>query len=212
MTIAIVGRKVGMTRIFTDAGAAIPVTVIECTPNRVTQVKTVENDGYRAVQVAVGEQKVSRLSKAEAGHYKKAGVAAGRGMWEIRLDETESADLQAGAEIKVEVFDGVKAVDVTGVSKGKGFAGVQKRWNFRGGRASHGNSLSHRAPGSIGQRQAPGRVFKGKKMAGHMGSDRVTALNLDLVRIDTDRNLLLVKGAVPGATNGDVIVRPTVKA
>ena len=212
MTIAIVGRKVGMTRIFTDAGAAIPVTVIECTPNRVTQVKTVENDGYRAVQVAVGEQKVSRLSKAEAGHYKKAGVAAGRGMWEIRLDETESADLQAGAEIKVEVFDGVKAVDVTGVSKGKGFAGVQKRWNFRGGRASHGNSLSHRAPGSIGQRQAPGRVFKGKKMAGHMGSDRVTALNLDLVKIDSDRNLLLVKGAVPGATNGDVIVRPTVKS
>ncbi len=212
MTIAIVGRKVGMTRIFTDAGAAIPVTVIEATPNRVTQVKTVENDGYRAVQVAVGEQKASRLSKAEAGHYKKAGVAAGRGLWEIRLDDNEAADLQAGSEIKVDSFDGVKAVDVTGVSKGKGFAGVQKRWNFGGGRATHGNSLSHRAPGSIGQRQAPGRVFKGKKMAGHMGSDRVTALNLDLVRIDAARNLLLVKGAVPGATNGDVIVRPTVKA
>ena len=212
MTIAIVGRKAGMTRIFTDAGAAIPVTVIECTPNRVTQVKTVESDGYRAVQVAVGEQKASRLSKAEAGHYKKAGVAAGRGLWEIRLDDNEGADLQTGSEIKVEVFDGVKAVDVTGVSKGKGYAGVIKRWGFGGGRATHGNSLSHRAPGSIGQRQSPGRVFKGKKMSGHMGADRVTALNLDLVKIDAERNLLLVKGAVPGATNGDVIVRPTVKS
>lgn len=212
MTIAIVGRKVGMTRIFTEEGASIPVTVIECTPNRVAQVKTVETDGYRAVQVAVGEQKPGRVNKALTGHYKKAGVAAGRGLWEVRLADGEGADLATGAEIKVDQFDGVKAVDVTGVSKGKGFAGVQKRWNFRGGRATHGNSLSHRAPGSIGQRQAPGRVFKGKKMAGHMGSDRITALNLDLVRIDVDRNLLLVKGAVPGATNGDVIVRPTVKA
>jgi large subunit ribosomal protein L3 len=212
MTIAIIGRKAGMTRIFTDAGAAIPVTVIECTPNRVTQVKTVETDGYRAVQVAVGEKKTSRLTKAEAGHYKKAGVAPGRGLWEIRLDAEEGADLAAGAEIKVDTFDGVKAVDVTGVSQGKGFAGTIKRWNFGGGRASHGNSLSHRVPGSIGQNQSPGRVFKGKKMAGQMGNKQVTALNLDLVRIDTDRNLLLVKGAVPGATNGDVIVRPTVKA
>ncbi|NKF22735.1 50S ribosomal protein L3 [Solimonas marina] len=212
MTIAIVGRKAGMTRIFTDAGVSIPVTVIECTPNRVAQVKTVETDGYRAVQVAVGEQKPGRVNKALTGHYKKAGVAAGRGLWEIRLAEGEGADLEAGSELKVELFDGVKAVDVTGVSKGKGFAGVQKRWNFGGGRATHGNSLSHRAPGSIGQRQAPGRVFKGKKMAGHMGSDRVTTLNLDLVRVDVERNLLLVKGAVPGATNGDVIVRPTVKA
>lgn len=212
MTIAIVGRKAGMTRVFTEGGAAIPVTVIECTPNRVTQVKTVETDGYRAVQVAVGEQKASRVDKALTGHYKKAGVAAGRGLWEIRLDDNEGADLQTGAEIKVNVFDGVKAVDVTGVSKGKGFAGVQKRWNFGGGRATHGNSLSHRSPGSIGQRQSPGRVFKGKKMAGHMGSDRVTSLNLDLVKIDVERNLLLVKGAVPGATNGDVIVRPTVKS
>lgn len=212
MTIAIVGRKAGMTRIFTEDGVSIPVTVIECTPNRVAQVKTVETDGYRAVQVAVGEQKPGRVNKALTGHYKKAGVAAGRGLWEIRLADGEGADLATGAEIKVDQFDGIKAVDVTGVSKGKGFAGVQKRWNFGGGRATHGNSLSHRAPGSIGQRQAPGRVFKGKKMAGHMGSDRVTALNLDLVRIDVDRNLLLVKGAVPGATNGDVIVRPTVKA
>ena len=212
MTIAIVGRKAGMTRIFTEDGASIPVTVIECTPNRVAQVKTVETDGYRAVQVAVGEKKPGNVNKALTGHYKKAGVAAGRGLWEIRLADGEGADLATGAEIGVGQFDGIKAVDVTGVSKGKGFAGVQKRWNFRGGRATHGNSLSHRAPGSIGQRQAPGRVFKGKKMAGHMGSDRVTALNLDLVRIDVDRNLLLVKGAVPGATNGDVIVRPTVKA
>ncbi len=211
MTIAIVGRKAGMTRVFTDAGVAIPVTVIECTPNRVTQVKTVENDGYRAVQVTVGEVKPSRINKAQAGHFKKAGVAAGRGLWEIRLDDDEGADLQPGSEIKVSAFEGVKAVDVTGISKGKGFAGVQKRWNFGGGRATHGNSLSHRSPGSIGQRQSPGRVFKGKKMAGHMGSERVTVLNLDLVKIDAERNLLLVKGAVPGATNGDVIVRPTVK-
>lgn len=212
MTIAIVGRKVGMTRIFTDAGAAIPVTVIECTPNRVSQVKTVENDGYRAVQVAVGEVKASHVTKAQAGHFKKAGVAAGRSVWEIRLDDNEGEDLQLGSEIKVERFDGVKAVDVSGISKGKGFAGVQKRWNFGGGRATHGNSLSHRSPGSIGQRQSPGRVFKGKKMGGHMGVDHVTALNLDLVKIDNERNLLLVKGAVPGATNGEVIVRPTVKA
>ena len=212
MTIAIVGRKAGMTRIFTEDGASSPVTVIECTPNRVAQIKTVETDGYRAVQVAVGEKKPGNVNKALTGHYKKAGIAPGRGLWEIRLADGEGEQLAPGAEIKVDQFDGVKAVDVSGVSKGKGFAGVQKRWNFGGGRATHGNSLSHRAPGSIGQRQAPGRVFKGKKMAGHMGSDRVTALNLDLVKIDVDRNLLLVKGAVPGATNGDVIVRPTVKA
>ncbi len=212
MTIAIVGRKAGMTRIFTEDGASIPVTVIECTPNRVAQIKTVETDGYRAVQVAVGDKKPGNVNKALTGHYKKAGIAPGRGLWEIRLADGEGEQLAPGAEIKVDQFDGVKAVDVSGVSKGKGFAGVQKRWNFGGGRATHGNSLSHRAPGSIGQRQAPGRVFKGKKMAGHMGSDRVTALNLDLVKIDVDRNLLLVKGAVPGATNGDVIVRPTVKA
>lgn len=212
MSIAIVGRKAGMTRVFTPEGASIPVTVIECTPNRVTQVKTVETDGYRAVQVAVGEQKASRVNKALTGIYKKAGVAPGRGLWEIRLDDGEGAELQMGSEISVNVFDGVKAVDVTGTSIGKGFAGVIKRHGFGGGRATHGNSLSHRSPGSIGQRQSPGRVFKGKKMAGHMGSDRVTALNLDLVKIDLERNLLLVKGAVPGAANGDVIVRPTVKA
>jgi large subunit ribosomal protein L3 len=212
MTISIIGRKAGMTRVFTQDGASIPVTVIECTPNRVTQVKTVETDGYRAVQVAVGEQKASRVSKSLTGIYKKAGVAPGRGLWEIRLEDGEGADLQTGSEINVNVFDGVKAVDVTGTSIGKGFAGVIKRWHFGGGRASHGNSLSHRSPGSIGQRQSPGRVFKGKKMAGHMGNERVTVLNLDLVKIDMERNLLLVKGAVPGAANGDVIVRPTVKA
>ncbi len=212
MTIAIVGRKAGMTRVFTPDGTSIPVTVIECTPNRVTQVKTLETDGYRAVQVAVGEQKASRVTKALTGIYKKAGVAPGRGLWEIRLDDGEGADYQMGSEINVNVFDGVKAVDVTGTSIGKGFAGVIKRHGFGGGRATHGNSLSHRSPGSIGQRQSPGRVFKGKKMAGHMGNERVTALNLDLVKIDLERNLLLVKGAVPGAANGDVIVRPTVKA
>ena len=212
MTIAIVGRKAGMTRVFTPDGTSIPVTVIECTPNRVTQVKTLETDGYRAVQVAVGEQKASRVTKALTGIYKKAGVAPGRGLWEIRLDDGEGADFQMGSEINVNVFDGVKAVDVTGTSIGKGFAGVIKRHGFGGGRATHGNSLSHRSPGTIGQRQSPGRVFKGKKMAGHMGNERVTALNLDLVKIDLERNLLLVKGAVPGAANGDVIVRPTVKA
>ena len=211
MTIAIIGRKAGMTRIFTDAGEAIPVTVIECTPNRVTQVKTVETDGYRAVQVAVGEKKSSHVNKALTGHYKKAGIAAGRGLWEIRLDAEEGKDLQLGSEIKVTAFDGIKAVDVTGTSIGKGFAGVMKRYNFAGGRATHGNSLSHRVPGSIGQRQSPGKVWKNKKMAGHMGNERVTTLNLDLVKVDVERNLLLIKGAVPGAANGDVIVRPTVK-
>lgn len=211
MTIGIVGRKAGMTRIFTEAGESIPVTVIECSPNRVTQVKTVETDGYRAVQVTAGEKKSSHVSKPLAGHYKKAGVAAGRGLWEFRLDDNQGAELAPGAEITVTSFEGVKAVDVSGVSIGKGFAGVQKRWNFGGGRASHGNSLSHRVPGSIGQRQSPGKVWKGKKMAGHMGSDNITALNLDVVRIDAERNLLLVKGAVPGHKGADVVVHPTVK-
>lgn len=211
MAIGIIGRKVGMTRIFTEAGESIPVTVIECTPNRVTQVKTPDADGYSAVQVTVGEVKPSRVNKAVTGHYKAAGVTAGRGLWELRLSGAEGQDLATGAEIKVDTFEGVKAVDVTGTSQGKGFAGVQKRWNFGGGRATHGNSLSHRVPGSIGQRQSPGKVWKGKKMAGHMGAERVTALNLDLVKIDAERNLLLVKGAVPGHKGGDVIVRPTVK-
>ncbi len=211
MTIGIVGRKAGMTRVFTEAGESIPVTVIECSPNRVTQVKTVETDGYRAVQVTAGEKKSSHVSKPLAGHYKKAGVAAGRGLWEFRLNDSQGADLVPGSEITVVSFEGVKAVDVAGVSIGKGFAGVQKRWNFGGGRASHGNSLSHRVPGSIGQRQSPGKVWKGKKMAGHMGSDNISALNLDVVRIDVERNLLLVKGAVPGHKGADVVVHPTVK-
>ena len=211
MTIGIVGRKAGMTRVFTEGGESIPVTVIECSPNRITQVKTVETDGYRAVQVTMGEKKSSRVNKALTGHFKKAGVAAGDGLWEFRLNEGEGADFAPGAEIKVSVLDGVKAVDVSGISLGKGFAGWHKRWNFGGGRASHGNSLSHRMPGSIGQRQSPGKVWKGKKMAGHMGDRNVTALNLDVVRIDAERNLILVKGAVPGHKGADVIVRPTVK-
>jgi large subunit ribosomal protein L3 len=201
-----------MTRVFTEAGESIPVTVIECTPNRVTQVKTVESDGYAAVQVAVGEKKPQRVNKALTGHYKKSGVAAGRGLWEFRLDGKEGADLKPGAELKVELFKDVKRVDVTGTTIGKGYQGVMKRHNFGGGRATHGNSLSHRHPGSIGQRQDPGKVWKNKPMAGHMGSVKATALNLDLVKIDVERNLLLVKGAIPGAKNGDLIVKPTVKA
>lgn len=212
MAISIIGRKVGMTRVFTDAGEAIPVTVIECEPNRVTQVKTTATDGYSAIQVTTGTQKVSRLTKAAAGHFQKAGVEAGRGLWEIRVGDEAIAEYTTGAEVRVDVFADVKAVDVTGTSIGKGFAGGMKRWGFKGGRATHGNSLSHRAPGSIGQRQSPGRVFKNKKMAGQMGNTQITALNLDLVRVDSERNLLLVKGAVPGADNGNVIVRPTVKA
>ena len=211
MTIGIVGRKAGMTRVFTEGGESIPVTVIECSPNRITQVKTVETDGYRAVQVTMGEKKPSRVNKALTGHYKKAGVAAGDGLWEFRLQDGEGSDFAPGAEIKVSVFEGVKAVDVSGTSLGKGFAGWQKRWNFGGGRASHGNSLSHRRPGSIGQRQSPGKVWKGMKMAGHMGDRHITALNLDVVKIDLERNLLLVKGAVPGHKGADVVVRPTVK-
>ena len=211
MTIGIVGRKAGMTRVFTESGESIPVTVIECSPNRITQVKTVETDGYRAVQVTMGEKKPSRVNKALTGHFKKAGVAAGDGLWEFRLQDGEGTDFATGAEIKVSVFEGVKAVDVSGTSLGKGFAGWQKRWNFGGGRASHGNSLSHRRPGSIGQRQSPGKVWKGMKMAGHMGDRNITALNLDVVKIDLERNLLLVKGAVPGHKGADVVVRPTVK-
>jgi large subunit ribosomal protein L3 len=209
MAIGIVGRKAGMTRVFTDDGASIPVTVIECTPNRVTQVKTVETDGYTAVQVAIGDKKTSRVNKALTGHYKKAGVAAGRALYEFRVIGEEGKDLKTGAEIKVESFNGVKAVDVTGTSIGKGFAGVIKRHHFGGGRASHGNSLSHRVAGSIGQRQSPGKVWKGKPMAGHLGDKKVTTLNLDLVKIDAERGLLLIKGAVPGSKGSDVVVMPT---
>ena len=210
MTIGLVGRKVGMTRIFTEDGVSIPVTVIEVEANRVTQVKSVETDGYNALQVTTGAKKASRVTKPEAGHFAKAGVEAGRGLWEFRLNNGET--FTVGSELKVDLLADVKLVDVTGTSKGKGFAGTVKRWNFRTQDMTHGNSLSHRVPGSIGQNQTPGRVFKGKKMAGHMGAERVTTQNLELVRVDAERNLLLIKGAVPGATNGNVIVKPAVKA
>ncbi|WIO74526.1 50S ribosomal protein L3 [Porticoccaceae bacterium LTM1] len=210
MTIGIVGRKCGMTRVFTEDGISIPVTVVEVEPNRITQVKTAEVDGYSAVQVTVGERRASRVTKAEAGHLAKAGVEAGRGLWELRFDE--ATELNVGESLSVESFEAGQKVDVTGTSKGKGFQGGVKRWNFSMQDATHGNSLSHRAPGSIGQCQTPGRVFKGKKMAGHMGAERVTVQSLEVVRVDAERNLLLIKGAVPGAPGGDVIVRPAVKA
>ena len=212
MTIGLVGRKVGMTRIFTEDGVSIPVTVIEATPNRVTQIRNEETDGYRALQVTAGTKKANRVTKAQAGHFAKAGVEAGRGMWEFRLAAGEGDDIAIGSEITVEVFNDAKLVDVTGTSKGKGFQGGVKRWNFSMQDATHGNSLSHRAPGSIGQNQTPGRVFKGKKMAGQMGNVRTTTQNLEVVRVDAERNLLLVKGAVPGSIGGDVIVKPAVKA
>ena len=212
MTIGLVGRKLGMTRVFTEDGVSIPVTVIEVEANRVTQVKSLESDGYVAIQITTGTKKANRLNKPEAGHFAKAGVDAGRGLWEFRLNESEAADVAVGAELSVGVFADVKKVDVTGTSKGKGFAGTVKRWNFRTQDMTHGNSRSHRVPGSIGQNQSPGKVFKGKKMAGHLGNERVTVQCLDVVRVDVERNLLLVKGAVPGATNGDLIVKPAVKA
>jgi large subunit ribosomal protein L3 len=200
-----------MTRIFTDAGDTIPVTVIEALPNRVTLRKTPERDGYNAVQVTVGEVRPHRLSKAEAGHFKAVNVAPGEGLWEFRLEVDEGEDLAPGAEIKVDRFENGQRVDVTGTSKGKGYAGVIKRYNFSMQDATHGNSVSHRAPGSIGQRQTPGRVFPGKRMAGHLGNVRSTASGLEVVRVDAERNLLLVKGAVPGAATGRVIVRPAAK-
>ena len=212
MAIGIVGRKVGMTRVFTEEGASVPVTVIEVEPNRVTQIKTVESDGYRAVQVTTGSRKASRVNKPMAGHFAKAGVEAGRGVWEFRLADGEGEEFQPGSEIKVDIFEAGQKVDVRGTSIGKGFAVVIKRYNFRTQDATHGNSLSHRAPGSIGQNQTPGRVFKGKKMSGHMGDARVTTQNLEVVRVDAERNLILVKGAVPGAKGGDLVVRPAVKA
>ena len=210
MTIRIVGRKSGMTRVFTDEGVSVPVTVVEVLPNRVTQIKELETDGYRAIQVTTGDRKASKVSKPAAGHYAKAGTAAGDGLWEFRLEGSEEA-FEVGSELTVERFEQGQIVDVAGRSKGKGFQGAVKRWNFSMKDATHGNSLSHRAPGSIGQCQTPGRVFKGKKMAGHMGAERVTTQGLEVVRVDSERNLLLIKGAVPGAPGGHVIVRPTVK-
>ena len=211
MTIGLIGRKRGMTRIFTEQGDSIPVTVIEVSPNRITQIKTVEADGYSALQVTLGKKRNSLLTKPQAGHFSKAEVEAGEGLWELRLTDEEGADLETGAELKVDQFEAGQKVDVTGTSKGKGFAGVVKRHNFAMQDATHGNSLSHRAPGSIGMCQTPGRVFKGKKMAGHMGDERVTTQNLEVVSVDTERNLLLIKGAVPGASGGQVTVRPAVK-
>ncbi|MDX1799277.1 MAG: 50S ribosomal protein L3 [Marinobacter sp.] len=212
MAIGIVGRKAGMTRIFTEDGQALPVTVIEVEANRITQLKTLESDGYRAVQVTVGQRRSSRVSKSAAGHFAKAGVEAGRGLWEFRLADGEGEDLVAGGEILATVFEEGQVVDATGQSKGKGFQGGVKRWNFSMQDATHGNSLSHRAPGSIGQNQTPGKVFKGKKMAGQMGNAQVTVQNLQVVRVDAERNLLLIRGAVPGATGSNVVIKPAVKA
>ena len=211
-SLGIVGRKAGMSRIFTEDGVSIPVTLIEATPNRITQVKTPETDGYSAVQVAVGVKRAALVNKPEAGHLAKAKVEAGRGLWELRVADDRIADFSVGGEIKADIFEVGQIVDVEGVTKGKGFQGTIKRWNFKMGDATHGNSLSHRSPGSIGQRQTPGRVFPGKKMSGHMGAVRQSTQNLEVIRVDAERGLIAVKGAVPGAPGGDVIVRPTSKA
>jgi large subunit ribosomal protein L3 len=212
MSIGIVGRKCGMSRLFTEDGRSVPVTLIEATPNRITQVKSTESDGYAAVQVAAGTRRAALVTKPLAGHYAKAGVEAGRGLWEFRVAEDELGNYAVGGEIRADIFSVGQRVDVAGVSKGKGFQGTIKRHGFTMGDATHGNSLSHRAPGSIGQRQTPGRVFKGKKMAGHMGAVRRSALNLEVLRVDAERGLIAVKGAVPGANGGDVIIRPAAKA
>ena len=209
MAIGLVGRKSGMTRIFKEDGESIAVTVIEAEPNRITQIKTDETDGYTAVQVTTGEVKQNRVSKPRAGHFAKANTGAGRGLWEFRA--TEAEELAVGGELTVAQFEEGQKLDIRGISKGKGFAGVIKRWNFSHQDYTHGNSISHRAPGSIGQCQTPGRVFKGKKMAGHMGAVQVTTQNLEVVRVDAEKNLLLVKGAVPGPAGGDVYIRPAVK-
>jgi len=208
MAIGIVGKKAGMTRVFTEAGQSVAVTVVQVTPNRVTQVKTPETDGYNAIQVTFGEKKASRVSKPEAGQFAKANVQAGKGLIEFRTEEA----FEAGQELTVSLFEAGQKVDVTGTTKGKGFQGGVKRWNFATQDATHGNSLSHRAPGSIGQCQTPGRVWKGKKMAGHMGAEKQTTQMLEIVQVDAENNLLLIKGAVPGATGSEVIVKPAVKA
>jgi len=209
MTIGLVGRKAGMTRVFTEAGDSVPVTVIEVDPNRVTQVKTADTDGYAAIQITVGERRASRVTKAAAGHFAKANSAAGRGLWEMR--NVDGEEVSVGDKLSVERFEVGQKVDVTGQSKGKGFQGGIKRWNFGMQDATHGNSLSHRVLGSIGQCQTPGRVWKGKKMAGHMGDARVTMQNLEVVRVDEAANVILIKGSIPGATGGKVILQPAVK-
>ena len=212
MSIGLVGKKCGMTRIFTDAGESIPVTLIEATPNRITQIKTVETDGYTAIQVTAGTKRAALVTKPHAGHFAKAKVEAGRGLWEFRVDAKDVGKYSIGGELKAdEVFKEGQIVDVAGVSKGKGFQGTIKRWNFTMGDATHGNSLSHRSPGSIGQRQTPGRVFPGKKMSGHMGAANVSAINLVVVKVDAERHLIAVLGAVPGAPGGNVVIRPASK-
>ena len=210
MPMGVVGRKAGMTRVFTDAGDSVPVTVVQVEPNRVTAIKTKEKDGYQAMQITTGERRASLMSKAEIGHFKASGQDAGRGLWEFRTEDLEQ-DVEVGQAIGVDAFEAGQKVDVSGITIGKGFAGGVKRHNFKMQDATHGNSLSHRAPGSIGQNQTPGRVFKGKKMAGHLGNARVTTQNLRVVRIDEERDVILIRGAVPGPEGGDVVIRPAIK-
>ncbi|TXI49425.1 MAG: 50S ribosomal protein L3 [Lysobacter sp.] len=210
-SLGIVGRKAGMSRLFTEDGKSIPVTLIEATPNRIVQIKTPDTDGYSAVQVTAGVKRAALINKPEAGHLAKAKVEAGRGLWELRVEADKIGDFQVGGEIKADIFEVGQIVDVQGVTKGKGFQGTIKRWNFTMGDATHGNSLSHRSPGSIGQRQTPGRVFPGKKMSGHMGAETQTTQRLEVVKVDAERGLIAIRGAVPGAPGGDVIVRPTTK-
>lgn len=212
MSLGLIGRKVGMTRIFTEDGESVPVTVLEVVPNRVTQIKTLQSDGYNGLQVAHGERRASRINKALTGHYAKAGVAAGSGIKEFSVTDDVLANYTVGGQVTVEIFQPGQLVDVTGTSLGKGFSGAIKRHNFSSNRASHGNSRSHNVPGSIGMAQDPGRVFPGKRMPGHLGSVKTTVQNLQIVRVDAERNLLLIKGAVPGSKGGDVVVRPAVKA
>ncbi len=211
MSIGLIGRKSGMTRVFCEDGTTVPVTVLQIDENKVVQVKNLENDGYRAVQVAAGDKKSSKVNKAMAGHYAAANVTAGRGLWEFRLNDGEGEELAAGSELSLSIFEAGQKVDVSGTSIGKGYAGGVKRHNFKMQDATHGNSISHRAPGSIGMCQTPGRVFKGKKMAGHMGAVKTTTQNLIVHAVDAERNLILVKGSVPGAKGGDVVITPAVK-
>ncbi len=221
MSLGLIGKKCGMSRLFVETGEGIPVTLVQVEPNRVTQIKSLENDGYSAIQVTVGEVKASRVNKPETGHFAAAKVPAGRGMWEFRVDadalmlpavgEEEAKAIELGSELTVALFSEGQKVDVTGVSKGKGFQGAVKRWNFAMQDATHGNSLSHRSAGSIGQNQTPGRVFKGKKMAGHMGNKQCTTQNLEIIKVIPEKNLLLIKGAIPGSISSDIIVKPAVK-
>lgn len=212
MAIGLVGKKCGMTRVFTEAGASIPVTVVEISANRITQVKNTDVDGYQAIQVTTGTRRDSRVTAAQKGHFAKAGVAAGRGVWEFRVNDSDLEGREIGGEILADLFEQGQMVDVTGQSKGKGFQGGVKRHNFSMQDATHGNSVSHRAIGSTGQNQSPGKVFKGKKMPGQMGNKRVTVQGLEVISVDVEKGLIVIKGAIPGATGGDVIVRPSVKA